>query len=305
MYINYGGVAMKVIEINNITKDYGQGKGIFNVSFSVKKGEVLGFLGPNGAGKTTTIRHLMGFSKANKGNCNINGLDCFEKSSEIQRNLGYLPGEIAFLDDMTGIKFIKFVAEMKGIKDLTRAKELIGRFELNPNSKIKKMSKGMKQKIGIVCAFMQDPDILILDEPTSGLDPLMQNKFVELILKERDKGKTILMSSHIFEEIENTCDRVAIIKEGHIIAIENMEKLRENKRKIFQVTFNDENEAIKFAEATKKSSRDGNIVDIKVSKNVDEFIKTLSKYVIKDINIRTQTLEELFLHYYGGEKNDK
>lgn len=296
---------MSIIEVSNITKEYGNKKVVFDVTFSVNKGEILGFLGPNGAGKTTTIRQLMGFIRPDKGNVKINGLDCFDKAEEVQKVLGYLPGEIAFMDDMTGMEFIKFIGNMKGMKDFSSAEELMKFFELDPSGKIKKMSKGMKQKIGIVCAFMQDPDILILDEPTSGLDPLMQNKFVELILKERDKGKTILMSSHIFEEIENTCDRVAIIKEGHIIAIENMEKLRENKRKIFQVTFNDENEAIKFSEATKKSSRDGNIVDIKVSKNVDEFIKTLSKYVIKDINIRTQTLEELFLHYYGGEKSDK
>ena len=293
---------MGIIEVSNITKDYGNNKGVFDVTFSVNKGEILGFLGPNGAGKTTTIRQLMGFIRPDKGNVKIN---CFDKAEEVQKVLGYLPGEIAFMDDMTGMEFIKFIGNMKGMKDFSSAEELMKFFELDPSGKIKKMSKGMKQKIGIVCAFMQDPDILILDEPTSGLDPLMQNKFVELILKERAKGKTILMSSHIFEEIENTCDRVAIIKEGHIIAIEDMEKLRENKHKIFQVTFNDENEAIKFAEATKKSSRDGNVVDIKVSKNIDEFIKTLSKYVIKDINIRTQTLEELFLHYYGGEKNDK
>ena len=293
---------MGIIEVSNITKDYGNNKGVFDVTFSVNKGEILGFLGPNGAGKTTTIRQLMGFIKPDKGNVKINGLDCFDESDEVQKVLGYLPGEIAFMDDMTGMEFI---GNMKGMKDFSSAEALMKFFELDPSGRIKKMSKGMKQKIGIVCAFMQDPDILILDEPTSGLDPLMQNKFVELILKERAKGKRILMSSHIFEEIENTCDRVAIIKEGHIIAIEDMEKIRENKRKIFQVTFNDENEAIKFVEATKKSSRDGNIVDIKVSKNVDEFIKTLSKYVVKDINIRTQTLEELFLHYYGGEKNDK
>ena len=277
---------MGIIEVSNITKDYGNNKGVFDVTFSVNKGEILGFLGPNGAGKTTTIRQLMGFIKPDKG------LDCFDKAEEVQKVLGYLPGEIAFMDDMTGMEFIKFIGNMKGMKDFSSAEELMKFFELDPSGKIKKMSKGMKQKIGIVCAFMQNPDILILDEPTSGLDPLMQNKFVELILKERAKGKTILMSSHIFEEIENTCDRVAIIKEGHIIAIEDMEKLRENKHKIFQVTFNDENEAIKFAEATKKSSRDGNVVDIKVSKNIDEFIKTLSKHVIKDINIRTQTLED-------------
>ena len=305
MYINYGGVAMKVIEINNITKDYGQGKGIFNVSFSVKKGEVLGFLGPNGAGKTTTIRHLMGFSKANKGNCNINGLDCFEKSSEIQRNLGYLPGEIAFLDDMTGIKFIKFVAEMKGIKDLTRAKELIGRFELNPNSKIKKMSKGMKQKIGIVCAFMQEPDILILDEPTSGLDPLMQNEFIKLILEEKERGTTILMSSHSFEEIERTCDRVAIIKDGKIVSVENISTLKESKQKIYSITFENEEVAKDFLkEGFKIKDIDKNNVTVLVKGDIMPLIKSLGKYKVISLESKAQSLEDLFMHFYGGESND-
>lgn len=305
MCVNYGGIAMKVIEIKNITKDYGQGKGIFNVSFSVERGEVLGFLGPNGAGKTTTIRHLMGFSKANKGSCNINGLDCFEKSAEIQKNLGYLPGEIAFLDDMTGIKFIKFVAEMKGIKNLTRAKELIERFELNPNSKIKKMSKGMKQKIGIVCAFMQEPDILILDEPTSGLDPLMQNEFIKLILEEKERGTTILMSSHSFEEIERTCDRAAIIKDGKIVSVENISTLKESKQKIYNITFENEEVVRDFLkEGFKIKDIDKNNVTVLVKGDIMPLIKSLGKYKVVSLESKAQSLEDLFMHFYGGANND-
>ena len=156
-----------VIEIRQLTKDYGNNRGIFDVSLSVKKGEVFGFLGPNGAGKSTTIRHLMGFIQADQGSCQINGLDCLRDHARIQQALGYLPGEIAFMDDMTGLEFIKFMAKMKGMTDLTKAYELMERFELNPQGKIKKMSKGMKQKIGIICAFMHDPELLILDEPSS------------------------------------------------------------------------------------------------------------------------------------------
>lgn len=154
---------MSVIEINHITKDYGRGRGVFDVSFCVERGEVLGFLGPNGAGKTTTIRQLMGFIKPDSGTLTIRGKDCFEKADEIERSLGYLPGEIAFMDSMNGMEFIKFIANMKKMKDLGRAPRLMELFELNPAGKLKKMSKGMKQKIGIVCAFMQDPDLLILD----------------------------------------------------------------------------------------------------------------------------------------------
>lgn len=293
---------MGIIEVKSITKNYGSDRGVFNISFTVEKGEVLGFLGPNGAGKTTTIRQLMGFVKSDKGTAAIAGLDCFKEADKIQKNLGYLPGEIAFMDDMTGNDFIKFVGDMKGIKDFAYAEELKRFFELDASGKIKKMSKGMKQKIGIVCAFMQNPDTLILDEPTSGLDPLMQNKFVELILKEKKRGKTILMSSHIFEEIENTCDRVVIIKKGHIVADESMKKIKEAKRKIFEIAFKDEEEAIKFSKSIENAARYKNRVTLNFAGDIDVLIKNLSKFTVIDINIRMQSLEELFMHYYGGGK---
>ncbi len=295
---------MNVIEIKQLTKDYGNKKGVFDLNISVKKGEVFGFLGPNGAGKTTTIRHLMGFIHPDKGQCFIDGLSCSKQSDLIQNNLGYLPGEIAFMDDMTGINFIKFIAEMKGIKDFSRAQELINMFNLDPNGKIKKMSKGMKQKIGIVCAFMNNPDIIILDEPTSGLDPLMQNKFLELILSEKEKGKTIFMSSHIFDEIERTCDRTAIIKDGYLVAVENLNTLTQSKRKSYVITFLTEEMASSFAkEGFEIKESKGNQVTVTVKGNIKPFIHTLDKYEVTTLDIKTQSLEDLFMHYYGGEKN--
>ena len=192
---------MSVIEVNHITKDYGNQRGVFDVSFEIQEGEVLGFLGPNGSGKTTTIRQLMGFMKPDQGEVKILGMDCFDDSANVQEKVGYLPGEIAFMEDMSGLEFIRFMAKMKNIKDMSKAEELMKFLELDARGKMKRMSKGMKQKIGIVIAFMQDTPILILDEPTSGLDPLMQNKFVELIHEAKKAGKTILMSSHIFEEV--------------------------------------------------------------------------------------------------------
>ena len=164
---------MSVINVQNLTRDYGSGKGLFDVSFQVKKGEIFGFLGPNGAGKTTTIRHLMGFIRPKAGRCQIDGLDCWTNRDEIQKRLGYIPGEINFFDDMTGKEFLKFVTDYRKIGNENRMQELLERFSSDPRGTIKKMSKGMKQKIGIVAAFMHDPDILILDEPTSGLDPLI------------------------------------------------------------------------------------------------------------------------------------
>lgn len=295
---------MSVIEIKNLTKDYGNKKGIFNVNLSVKSGEVFGFLGPNGAGKTTTIRNLMGFIHPDKGSCLIKGIDCSRESYKIQDNLGYLPGEIAFMDDMTGIEFIKFIADMKGLKDFSRANELIKNFELDTKGKIKKMSKGMKQKIGIVCAFMSNPDILILDEPTSGLDPLMQNKFVDLILSEKEKGKTIFMSSHIFDEVEKTCDRTAIIKDGNVVAVENMKTLSNSKHKSYVITFINDGEAKEFSkEKFNIKELIGNIVTVEVKGDINPFIEALSKYSIKNLDVNTQSLEELFMHFYGGENN--
>ena len=295
---------MNVIEIKQLTKDYGNKKGVFDLNLSVKKGEVFGFLGPNGAGKTTTIRHLMSFIYPSRGECFINGLDCSKQADIILKSLGYLPGEIAFMDDMSGLQFIKFIAEMKGVKDFSLAEALINRFDLDPSGKIKKMSKGMKQKIGIVCAFMHNPDVLILDEPTSGLDPLMQNEFLELILSEKEKGKTIFMSSHNFEEIERTCDRTAIIKEGCLVAVEDMKILSQTKRKSYIITFLTEEMASSFTKeySDVKGSR-GNQVTVSVKGNIMSLIHTLDKYKITNLDVKTETLEELFMHYYGGEKN--
>lgn len=292
------------IEIDHITKDYGQGRGVFDITFQVKKGEILGFLGPNGAGKTTTIRQLMGFIKPDSGSVSILGKDCFKEAGSIQRSLGYLPGEIAFMDSMSGIEFIRFIAKMKKMQDLGRAEALMEKFELNPVGKIKKMSKGMKQKIGIVCAFMQDPEILILDEPTSGLDPLMQNQFIDLLLQEKERGKTILMSSHIFEEVERTCDRAAIIREGRVVAVEDMERLKSGRKKIVELRLADEEMASSFCKKIAGSKVNGCCVSAQVGRDMDDFIKKAGAYTVIDLDIRTQSLEEFFLHFYGGQNND-
>lgn len=305
-YLQGGVSIVNTIVINHITKDYGHNRGVFDLSFNVEQGEVLGFLGPNGAGKTTTIRQLLGFIKPDSGKVKILGKDCFLHADKIQKSLGYLPGEITFMDSMNGMEFIRFSAKMKKMKDLGRAPELMEQFELNASGKIKKMSKGMKQKIGIVCAFMQDPDILILDEPTSGLDPLMQNRFVDLILSEKKRGKTILMSSHIFEEIERTCDRAAIIREGRLVAVDSMEKLCSGKKKKMEITFADASMARGFCDdfEDKETEIADRTVSVHVGMNIDRVIKKASVYTITDMSIHTQSLEDFFLHFYGGNKHD-
>lgn len=292
---------MSIIEINGLTKDYGDHKGNFDLTFSIEEGEIFGYLGPNGAGKTTTIRHLMGFLTPEKGSVKILGLDCMSSSAEIMKHLGYLPGEIAFFDGMNGMEFLNFMTEMRGMTDIDLRDRLVDLFELDTKGKIRKMSKGMKQKLGLVCAFMHDPRVLILDEPTSGLDPLMQKTFADLILEEKSKGKTILMSSHSFEEIERTCDRVGIIRQGELIATENMHDLRLKRRKIYLVVFDNSLSATRFANTSGFDIIDVNDNTIKLSilGNVTEFIKTLHNYTVLDLNTETSSLEDIFMHYYG------
>lgn len=295
-----------MIDVKKLTLKYPSGKGVFELDFSVKKGEVMGYLGPNGAGKTTTIRALLGFMQPNSGSCSIGGLDCTNRASEIQKILGYIPGEIAFLDDMNGYEFLKFMNDMRGMKDTSRQKQLIEMFELDPKGKIKKFSKGMKQKLGIVTAFMHNPDVLILDEPTSGLDPLMQNRFVELILSEKAKGKTILMSSHIFEEVEKTCDNVLIIKDGRIVTQSNVQTLKNSQRKGFIIKLAD------VASATQLLKSAGfevypiasDTVEVFVTgENIDRFIKTAAQFTVLNFDVKTQSLEDIFMHFY--DRGDK
>jgi len=294
-----------IMELSHVTKDYGNKKGIFDVNFTVEKGEVFGYLGPNGAGKTTTIRQLMGFQHADAGACSILGKNCFTEAKEIQRDLGYLAGELAFVEDMTGEKYLEFMAQMKRMKSRKRMLELVDMFELDARGKMRKMSKGMKQKIGIICAFMAEPQVAILDEPTSGLDPLMQNRFVELILEEKRKGTTLLMSSHIFEEVEKTCDRTAIIRAGKIVTIEDMNSLSGKRKKIYTVTCRDEEAARRLTDdaALTVKQRNRNKVELIVSGAPAVTLQKIAAAAPLDLSIKTQSLEELFMHYYGeGER---
>lgn len=272
---------MPMIDISSLTRDYGYSRGVFELDLAVEKGEVYGFLGPNGSGKTTALRHVMGFLKSQAGTCKVQGLDCWKDREKIQANLGYIPGEISFLEDMVAEDYLNFLLDYR--KDAgQRKEEMMERFELDPHQKIKKLSKGNKQKVAIVSAFMHDPDIFILDEPTSGLDPLMQQRFVELIHEERKAGKTVLMSSHIFEEIEKTCQRVGIIRQGRLVAETSVEKLREEHLTSYTVQLKSLEEAASFAK-----DFGGQQEGLEV---------TLQKQV---------SLEDVFIQYYGGGEDDK
>lgn len=297
---------MPVIEISGLTKDYGNHRGIFNLTFQVKEGEVFGYLGPNGAGKTTTIRHLMGFVSADKGSASILGMDCRSRSAEIMAHLGYLPAEMAFFDGMSGMDFLKFMAEMRGMTNTALRDKLIDMFDLDARQRIRKMSKGMKQKLGILCAFMHDPAVLLLDEPTSGLDPLMQKTFAELILEEKARGKTILMSSHSFEEIERTCDRAGIIRQGNLVAIENIKDLKEKRRKSYLISFDTTEAAEQFVKSNSFECIEakGSTVKVSVTGNVAALVRELGRYNVLEFDTESSSLEDVFMQYYGTSAAD-
>ncbi|MDW7739866.1 MAG: ABC transporter ATP-binding protein [Bacillota bacterium] len=291
-----------MISIHSLTFQYSSGKGIFDISFEVGEGEVFGFLGPNAAGKTTTIRNLLGFTKPGQGQCSINGMDCWRDAAKIQNQLGYLPGEMAFFEEMTGLQFLNLIGSMRGLSRNGRRENLIDRFELDPSGRIRRMSKGMKQKLGIVAAFMHDPAVYVLDEPTSGLDPLMQNIFVELILEEKERGKTVLMSSHNFEEIYRTSDRAGIIREGRIVAVEDVHSLKSSQRKTFLVTLGSEKDLELLRSTGLELGRiSKNTVEVIVFGNYDQFISALAGCRVLGLDVVTQSLEQVFLRYYGRE----
>lgn len=295
---------MDVISISHLTKDYGGNKGVFDISLKIREGEVYGYLGPNGAGKSTTMRHLMGFSKSQSGKVEIFGFDCWKQQKDIQKRVGYLPGEISFPEDMTGLEYLKLTAKMRKMSSLSYAQELLDYFEITPNIGIRRMSKGMKQKIGIVSAFMHNPDVLLLDEPSSGLDPLMQNRFIELIEKVKAEGKTVILSSHIFEEVEKTCDRIGMIRNGKLIKEVTIEELRHSQLKTYKIEFEDI-EPLRilksiFPQMECKEDKKQVVISIH-DREINHLIKELAKYKIYFLKEEKHTLEEYFMQFYGGD----
>lgn len=292
-----------MIEIINLTQVYRSGKGVFNLNFNINDGEVFGYLGPNGAGKTTTIRNILGFTNAKEGKVLINGKDARTDTEEINKTIGYLPGEIALYKNLRGREFLDLLASLRNLTDFTYRKTLEEKFKLDTEVFIKKMSKGMKQKLAIIACFMHDPDILILDEPTSGLDPLMQNVFLDLIKEEKKRKKTILLSSHIFEEVERVCDRVGIIKDGYLIVIEDIHSLKQKTSDMFEVHLEEKNDAI-LREKLDISFVKDNIYHVAVKNNYKDFFKVMEGYKVIKINSFKESLEDLFMKYYGDNQNE-
>lgn len=296
----------KAIEIHDLTKDYGSGRGVFDINFDIYKGEMLGFVGSNGAGKTTTIRNIMGFLKPDKGNVTVYGMDSWQDAEKTKKYIGYVPGEIAFPDLKTGTEFIKSQAEFLGLKDMSYANFLIEKLQLEPSANLKRMSKGMKQKTAIVVALMADPDILILDEPTTGLDPLMRVSFLEILAEEKKKGKTILISSHLYEELEKNCDRVALINNGKIVDIAVMKEIKNRKVADYKIEFNNEKDYIEFKKLGLNVIRDQvkyNQVTISIPKDeINDLFDKLTAFDVKFIAEVKYTLEKHFNQKIKEEK---
>ena len=279
---------MSIIEVQNLKKNFGKTFAVDGISFSVEKGEIFGFLGPNGAGKTTTIRCLMDFIRPTEGTIKI----------EDKKDIGYLPGNVRLYDGWTGEDHMKFIEGIRGKSE--RADELINKLDFNPKIKTKTLSSGNKQKLGLILALMYDPKLLIMDEPTVGLDPLLQNKIYEILEDLKSKGTTIFMSSHNLPEVERLCSRVGIIKDGKIIALEDIGKLHAKRIHIVTVVFSGKFDKKDFDFDGVKVSEvlpDGLV--IKVKDDINILIKKLSNYNLKDINISHATLEEVFLEFYA------
>ena len=306
---------MHTIEVDGLTKDYGYGRGVFDVSIYVDEGEVFGFLGPNGAGKSTTIRHLMGFSKPDSGSTKIFGKETFDKYNEVLSRVGYIPGEIALPAGLTGWEFLKMMQEMQSVKNEARLKQMLELFELTGNQldgETKRMSLGVKRKLAVVAAFMSDPDVLILDEPTSGLDPVMQETFVGFIHEEKARGKTILLSSHIFSEIDSTCDRIAIIKDGKLVSQFVANDLKHASRKFYTLDFGSaesknaflaKKDVIPSLQLIKEAE---NEIFVSVEdRDLNALIGLSSTTGVTSFGNRKESLEDYFMKFYKEDKDYK
>ncbi|PLR85575.1 ABC transporter [Bacillus canaveralius] len=293
---------MYAIELKNLTKRYGKSRGIEDVSFHVEQGEIFGFIGPNGAGKSTTIRTLLSLIYPTSGSATIFGKDCIKYAPEIKKDIGYLPSEVFYYDNMKVIDLLNYSASFYKKDCRNRIKELAEMMELNLNKKIDDLSLGNKKKVGIVQGLLHEPKLIILDEPTSGLDPLMQQKFFDLLETENKKGATILFSSHILSEVQRLCKRVAIIKEGRIIQVEKISTLKENNYKKFKIVTQSKPEENYFniPGATQIDVK-GNIVSFMFKGNINLMMKKISETEITNLWVEEPNLEEIFMHFYKKE----
>lgn len=289
---------MSVIEIKNLTKYYGKALGIKDVDLNIEEGEIFGFIGPNGAGKSTTIRLLMGLIHPTSGDAKLFGKDAIQFGPEVREDIGYLPSEIFYYDKMKVIDLLNYSASFYNKDCSKRIKELSEIMELDLNRRIEDLSYGNKKKVGIVQGLLHEPKLIILDEPTGGLDPLMQQKFFNIIREENKKGATVFFSSHILGEVQELCDRVAIIREGSIIETADIKTLRENNYKKIFIKGENLNKKIFELDGVTQLMQKDDVITFFYKGDVNVVNQAISSITIQDINIEEPTLEEVFMHYY-------
>ncbi|HEX6509607.1 MAG TPA: ABC transporter ATP-binding protein [Chloroflexota bacterium] len=291
-----------VIETQGLTKDYGNWRGLFDLDLTVPSGEVFGFLGPNGAGKTTTIRLLMGMIRPTRGSAAVFGLDCWKQSVDVKRKVGYVPGEMPQFGGLRGSEVVAYIAGLRRGVDVHVVSELTTRFDLDLGQRFREYSRGNKQKLGLVLAFMHRPDLLILDEPTGGLDPLNQQEFYRLVAETRDRGATTFLSSHILSEVEHICTRVGIVRQGHLVRVASLADLHHLRVHEVEIEFADKPpaELMRSIEGVDVKQIDGRRVRLTVRGSFAPLMDALAGHHVLTIVSHEPSLEEVFLSYYGS-----
>jgi len=294
-----------IIVIDGLTKHYGEVRAVEDLDLRVKKGEVMGLLGPNGAGKTTTIRTCLSLLKKTAGSVTIFGMDSHQQSEAIRARTGYLPGDFGLIPDISVRAFLKYLLALSDCKDSSKLEEYARRLDLDLGKKTQALSKGNRQKVGVIQAFMADQSLIILDEPTSGLDPLIQQEFYKILREEKKAGKTVFMSTHVLAEAELVCDRIAIIRNGKLVVVASIAAMQDKMGKILEVEFRKPVNPNEFRiPGVSKVATEGNTLTMTIHSNLDNVIKRIADHPIVNMNLRTYTLDEMFLRYYsddGGE----
>jgi ABC-2 type transport system ATP-binding protein len=295
-----------VLAVEGLTKSYGKRRGVVDLTFSVGRGEVFGYLGPNGAGKTTTIRTLLDFIRPTRGRARVLGLDSHDGVVEIHRRVGYLPGEFGLYERLTGLEYLTYLGSLRGGVDERSVRDLAERLELDTSDRIVELSHGNRQKLGLIQAFMHRPELLILDEPTQGLDPLMQQAFYGLVHEAREAGGTVFLSSHVMPEVERVCDRVGIIRDGRIAAIEDVGELKAKQTRTVEIHLARPLEAGALASVPGVDGvvADGEHVRLRMAGSMDPLIKALAAFEVVDVVSHEPSLEDVFLSFYGGGAPD-
>jgi ABC-2 type transport system ATP-binding protein len=294
-----------VIATDGLTKLYGKQRGVLDLTLEVQQGEVFGYLGPNGAGKTTTIRTFLDFIRPTSGRATVFGMDTRAQSTTIHKRVGYVPGELSLYDGMTGGQYLHYMANLRGGIDWKTVDALAQRLSSDLSRPIRSLSHGNKRKIALIEAFMREPELIILDEPTGGLDPLMQREFYSLIAETKADGRTVFLSSHVLPEVERVCDRVGIIREGKLIAVENMAALKERALRRLEIHFAGPVPSDAFANVTglRDVTVKGSVLYCTITGSLDAMIKTAAHFEVINVISQEPSLEEIFLTFYGGGTN--